>query len=227
MSLPWKWISFDGVGALINGAYGELRVLEQFPSLAGHAERLPELRAARLRRERELCAGPWRPWSEILARSLEEAAQELFQVPLTPAEKRAFPASFLGWPPFPEAPEQLRRWSQQVPLALLGHGEDLVLRLQAHKHFRSPFGLILSSESLKSYKPATAHWGALLAATGARPEEILHVASDPEMDLAPAASLGIPVAWVQRDPEAPEPDLSLAWKAKDLEELATLLDLAD
>jgi len=221
MNLPWHAVTFDCFGTLLDWQGGQQRVLEQFPSLRRHEARIPELVELRGQVERELQAGAFRSYERILGESLDLACQRLLGVELTPAERRAFAAGQLGWPAFPEAREALARLAARLPVGLLSNCDAQVLRLVAHKHFRGvPIALFVSSEEVRSYKPAPAHWGAALAALGGPPESILHVSFSREYDLGPAGQLGFALGFVARYGTAEPAGLPLAVQARDLEELA-------
>lgn len=224
MSLPWRAVTFDCFGTLVDWRLGQERVLEQFPSLRRHEDRIPELVDLRAEVERELQAGPFLPYERILAESIDLACQRLLGVELTPAERRAFAAGQLGWPAFPDAREALARIAGRLPVGLLSNCDAQMLRLVAHKHFRGvPVALFVSAEEVRSYKPAPAHWGAVLAALGGPAEDILHVSFSREYDLDPAADLGFALGFVGRyDTPAPA-GLPLAIRARDMTGLAAAI----
>ncbi|MBL7008848.1 MAG: hypothetical protein ISR76_07600 [Planctomycetes bacterium] len=220
-------VTFDCFGTLIDWRAGQLRVLEQLPSLRGQEDLLDEVLAARGPFERQLEAGSWRRYEEILAESVGMACRRVCGVELTGTEKRAFAAGQLGWPAFADTVAGLEALAARLPIGLLSNCDDLTLRLCAHKHLRAPVALFVSAEQVRSYKPASKHWGAALAALGLEPAEILHVSFATEYDLVPAAALGFPLGFLRRYGAAEPRDLEFAYRADDRPGLvaAVLADL--
>ncbi|MFQ5748671.1 MAG: HAD family hydrolase [Planctomycetota bacterium] len=198
MSPPWRAVTFDCFGTLIDWRSGMERVLRQFPSLRGREEDLAAVLAAREVLEQEAQAGSFRNYAEILSDSLAGACRKVLGVELTEAEKRAFAAGQPGWPAFPEAPEALGRLAAAIPVGLLSNCDAGTLRLCAEKHLAAPIHLFVSSEDVRSYKPAAAHWLRALEILDARPEEVLHVSFSPFYDLLPARALGFALGFLPR-----------------------------
>ncbi|HEX9793280.1 MAG TPA: HAD family hydrolase [Planctomycetota bacterium] len=217
MKLPYDAVTFDCFGTLVDWKLGQERVLEQFPSLRGQESSIGALIEARGVAERELESGPWMPYQEVLAESIGLACERVLEVELTPAEKRAFAAGQLGWPTFPDSQPALARLAAAVPIGLLSNCDAQTLRLAAHKHFRGvPVALFVSSEEVRSYKPAHSHWGAALAALGMPAERVLHVSFTREYDLDSAHQLGFSLGFVARYKTAQPVDLPIAVAAADV-----------
>ena len=66
------------------------------------------------------------------------------------------------------------------------------------------YALITSYEVMHAAKPSPAYYQEIVDRLGRRPEECLAAGDDWEMDVEPAASIGIPVYWVA-DPAAEPP----------------------
>lgn len=223
MTFPYRAISFDCFGTLIDWHTGQTRVLEQFPSLRKKEDRIAELIELRGVLEIELQNEDFRTYTQILEQSLEQACTQLLGVELTPSEKRAFATSQLGWPAFEDTVTSLAQLKELAPLALLSNCDAQTLRLSAHKHLRTPIDLFVSSEEIRSYKPALNHWGAALAAFGIQAHELLHVSFSSFHDLLPAASLGVSLGFVGRYKTPAPEDIELAVQGKSLSELAKRL----
>ena len=222
MPAPIRALSFDCFGTLIDWRFGQERVLRQLPSLRECGDRLQEIAVRREEVEQRLEAEPWMPYHEVLARSVAEACQSVAGVEMSPREAAAFAAGQLGWPAFPDSPGALARIAARYPIALLSNCDAEVLELAARKHLGAPIEWFVSAESVRSYKPAPAHWEQLLERSGLRPEEILHVSFARAYDLDQAASMGFSLGFVGRyGLQAPE-DLNIRWAADDLAGLAEL-----
>ena len=216
MSLPYRAVTFDCFGTLIDWRTGMERVLLQFPSLRGFQERIPEILEAREKEEQKIQAGPYRRYADILSSSIATAFQQVTGQELTASEQRAFAAGQLGWPAFPDTPAALRRLAAEVPVGLLSNCDAQTLRICAHKHLGAPISLFVSAEEVQSYKPAPNHWGAALAALDAQAADVLHVSFTPEYDLNPAAALGFPLGFIARYDTPPPPGVELAVQGGDL-----------
>ncbi len=219
MTPTWRAVTFDCFGTLIDWRSGMERVLRRFPSLRGREEDLEAVLAAREPLEREAQAGLFRPYAEILSDSLADACRQVLGVELTAAEKRAFAAGQPGWPPFPDSPAALGRLAASIPVGLLSNCDSATLRLCAEKHLGAPIGLFVSSEEVRSYKPAAAHWLRALEILDARPEEVLHVSFSPFYDLRPARALGFPLGFLARYGTPPPAGFSFAAAGATLDEL--------
>lgn len=212
-------VTFDCFGTLVDWRYGQERVLRQLPSLREHARALPTLMDARELAEQRMQRGPWLPYAEILARSLQEACDEVLQLALPVREADAFAAGQLGWPAFPNTVDALGRLTRKLPIGLLSNCDEEALTLCARKHLGVPISWLVSAERAQSYKPAARHWELFLEESGLAPTQVLHVSFARDYDLDPAAALGFPLGFIARR-GAPAPEgLPLAVHAIDLADL--------
>ncbi len=191
-------ITFDCYGTLIDWNRGIEGAVASVPALRGLSDE--DRRSIRARREaieleRYLPKG-YRPYREILAESLREAAREEgVEVPRDQAE--AFASSMGSWPPHADSPEGLARLREKFRLAILSNVDRATL-LASVRLLGVPFDLLVTAEDVRSYKPARAHFDRALAELRLRPDQVLHVSYTAEHDLLPAQTLGIPTAWVRR-----------------------------
>lgn len=223
MAFPYRAVTFDCFGTLIDWRRGQERVLRQLPSLRGCEDRLDALADAREQAEQELQAGPWLPYAEILARSLATACQRLLDVEPTARECTAFATGQLGWPAWPDAPAALQALCAEVPVGLLSNCDDDVLRASVRKHLGAPVQHYVSATTVRAYKPAPDHWRHFLELTGMQPGEVLHVSFTRRYDLDPAHELGFALGFLGRDDAQPPDDLPLAAVAGTLPELLDAL----
>ena len=210
-----RWATFDCYGTLIDWNAGIGGVLEQ---LYG-AEQAPTLLRRYHELEPEIQGEGYRTYSEVLALTLEQLANEVgYGIP--EGEGGALAQSLPDWPPYPEVPkalEELRRrgWS----LAILSN-IDHALMVESEKRIGVPFDLIVTAEDVRSYKPAPAHWERFFETTTADKEHHVHVGASVFHDVAPASALGLKTVWISRggadsfahtadaEPDRELPDLS-------------------
>ena len=157
-----KAVTFDCFGTLVDWKQGQSRVLRQFPSLESTTDSdLDRVVALRGEVEIDLQTGPWTPYSEVLEGSIREAAQKALGLELTGSECRAFSAGQPGWPLFPDSSSALGRLATAgLKIGLLSNCERGILEHTARAKLELGGALCVSSEELRSYKPASAHWGA-------------------------------------------------------------------
>ena len=113
---PFKALTFDCFGTLIDWRKGQKFALEQLPSLAETTIDFDAFDAARLRVEVRMQASSWRSYADILAESVQEAVQEVLGVFLPRAECKQFAASQATWPAFPDSADALAALSAPTGL---------------------------------------------------------------------------------------------------------------
>lgn len=213
-------ITFDCYGTLIDWESG---IYEAFRREAAK-DRLSFPRdavlSAYLAAEKELEAGPYRPYREVLSLSARKAASTLGWE--LGSERMGFLAESLpGWPPFPDTSRALERLSSRYHLGILSNIDDTLL-LETMRHFRVSFEIIVTAEQVRSYKPRSRHFEEARRRKGEA--RWLHAAQSLFYDVEPALEMKIPVAWINRKREAfPETKLRPLYTTSDLEELADLL----
>jgi 2-haloalkanoic acid dehalogenase type II len=159
----------------------------------------------------EIEHGPFRPYAEITATTLEAV------LGLDPGAARHIGATLGGWPPFPDAAAALRRLMRVAPVVAMTNS-DRVHGQQA----RCRLGLDLSdwvcAEDVRAYKPSPAFWRAVSQRTNVEPgPDWWHVSAYSDYDLEPARVFGLTTVFVGRPHARPGPaDLAVA----DLAELA-------
>jgi len=221
-AMQWSALTFDCFGTLVDWRRGTRAALDALPALSGWQERLGEIVAARERAEQEIQRGPFLPYREVLARSLEMACRSL-GCPLPRAEAEQFADSQADWPVFTDTPAALQRLARLAPLGLLSNCDAAPLRACAEHSLRAPISLYVDAGRAGSYKPALGHWRVALEELRLPPERVLHISAYGFYDLEPAHRLGFGLAFVARDGERAPIGLPLAHRAADLAELADQL----
>jgi 2-haloacid dehalogenase len=194
-----RWISFDCYGTLIDWRTGLLAACETAA---------PEYGAAMLDRHREvegeIEAGPWQPYRAVLAQSLAEMARRVGTT-VRPGQADALATSLPQWPFYPDTEPGLSELrADGWRIAILSNVDDDLMAL-TRTRFPVEIDEIVTAESIRSYKPAPAHFEALLSRTGLDPRRWVHAAVNLEYDLVPAAGFGAMTVWVNRERE-PEVD---------------------
>jgi putative hydrolase of the HAD superfamily len=117
----------------------------------------------------------------------------------------------------------LERLAARFPLVSLSNGNADLDRIGLARFFH----LSISSRSFGKAKPAAEIFHAACVALELPPGEVLHVGDDPLTDVVGASEAGLRSAWLNRHggswPHARKPDLV----ARDLNELAGMLDRVD
>ena len=215
-------LTFDCYGTLIDWDRGIEEAIARVPSLAAlSVETRRAIRARRETIELERHLERFRPYREILARSLQDAAGEV-GVAVSETEASAFSASMGTWPPHPGVPEALARLRKRFRLAILSNVDRAVLE-ESVRSLGVSFDLLVTAEDVRSYKPALAHFERALRDLDLPPEAVLHVSYTPDHDLRPAQSLGIPTAWIRRPGAPAPPDLRPRYTVPTLAALADAL----
>jgi 2-haloacid dehalogenase len=223
MGFPYRAVTFDCFGTLIDWRHGQTRVLQALPSLQSHLEAIPAILDARGGFEIELQTQAWQSYADILSQSIELACQSVCKISLTQKESQAFAAGQMGWPAFADTAQALARLAQRVPVGLLSNCDQRVLEICARKHLAAPISLFVSAERVQSYKPAAPHWLTALEEFGCKAHEILHVSFTRTYDLDPAHRLGFALGFIERYQTPAPHDLPIKVKAPDLAGLVTAL----
>lgn len=101
---------------------------------------------------------------------------------------------------------------------------DLAAALDHHE-LTGRFPLLVTSQDARAYKPRPEMFTTALGLLGLSPHEVMHVGDSLSSDVAGAAALGIPVAWVNRQKRpAPEASPLPTCEVADLRELRALLE---
>ena len=95
----------------------------------------------------------------------------------------------------------------------------------AHHGLTGRFAHLVTSQDVRAYKPRPEMFTTALGLLGLGPHEVIHIGDSLTSDVTGAASLGIPVTWVNRaNRPAPEADPMPTCEVRDLGELLALLD---
>ena len=224
-------ISFDCFGTLIDWESGIVAAMQ--PLLARHelVSGPEELLAAYARAEAAVEAGPYRPYREVLRRTVAAMAKDLGFAP-QPGELEVLVASLPSWPPFPDTRASL------AALRAAGHRLAIVSNVDDDQFapvaatLEVDFAAIVTAAQVHSYKPNPAVFERACAQLGLAPQDILHVANSRYHDIATARGLGMQTVHVRRDSgrsqgatlaPANEAAVTADWSVADLACLLALL----
>jgi 2-haloacid dehalogenase len=172
----------------------------------------------------ETIQGPYRPYREVLAESLERLGQERGWA-LGDDDGKALARAMRTWQPFPDAGPALRRAHEAGLRLVIVSNTDHDIIEHSLRHLEAPIDDVVTADDVDAYKPAAPHFERALEVIGPDdPAQVLHVAFGFKYDIGPAQRFGMASAWVNRHaeprPEAAVPDLE--WR--DLWGLGELAD---
>lgn len=198
--LAYDVLTFDCYGTLIDWEGGLARAFRRAAWADGvRLERAAVLQAY-MAAEREVEAGPYRPYREVLAESARGVAARLGWQ-LDPGRAGFLAESVPGWVPFPDTNGALERLrAAGYALGILSNIDDDLLAA-TRRHFTVDFALVVTAQQVRAYKPAPPHFEAARRVIGAR--RWLHVGQGYFHDMVPARALGLPTAWINRNGDAP------------------------
>jgi 2-haloalkanoic acid dehalogenase type II len=126
--------------------------------------------------------------------------------------------SLPAWTPFPDTNSSLTRLvSAGVKLGILSNVDEDLLSA-TRRHLPVSFDLVVTAQSVRSYKPGHAHF--LEARSRLGSARWLHAAQSYFHDVVPCKELGIPVAWINRKGEAAGPRGNADQEFRDLASFA-------
>jgi 2-haloacid dehalogenase len=213
-----RWATFDCYGTLIDWNGGIARELERLwgPNvaarlLARYHEIEPELQLE----------NPSRSYRRILDLALARLARsEGLRLP--PEEGDALSRSLPTWQAFGEVRPSLARTREAGwKLAILSNTDRDYIEASMEQ-IGVPFELAIVASEIGSYKPASRHWEVFRELVGADPARHVHVGASLFHDVAPAIVLGIPVVWINRLGEDPDPP-----PTRELHDLGALAETLD
>ncbi len=196
----YEIITFDCYGTLVDWEAGISSAISEAARLAGVDVREGDVMQAYLQVEPTVQAAEYRCYREILAETASRTTRLLGWT--VESEHAGFLADSLkGWSLFADtnpALEQLK--ADGYRLGILSNIDDDLLA-GTLEHFTVDFDLLVTAESVRSYKPALAHF--LKARESLAGTSWLHAAQSYFHDVRPACELGIPVVWVNRNRDEP------------------------
>lgn len=218
MSRPFEIVTFDCYGTLIDWESG---IVQAFEAVAPSGARVPsrdEILRVYAEIEPAVEAEAYRKYRDVLTEVARRAAS-VFGWSLSNSSLGFLAQSLPRWRPFPDTNAALKRLKAAgFTLGILSNVDDDLLQATC-KQFTVKFDFWVTAEEVRSYKPGEAHFRRAREIAAGR--SWLHVGQSYFHDVEPAASLGVPVVWVNRKREQP------AGRLRPLTEVYDLLGLAD
>jgi 2-haloacid dehalogenase len=188
-----RWVTFDCYGTLVDwhGALGHM-----LAPIAGEraADVVRAFDGCQLALERQR---PHRPHKHVLRAALLCAAGER-GVRLTDADAGSLTASWGALRPYCDVETMLAALrGRGYRLGVLTNVDDDLFEI-THRGFSAPFNLFLTAERVRGYKPEPWLFRAFQRMTGVSRGDWVHVGSNWDHDIEPAAALGVPHVWLDR-----------------------------
>ena len=198
--LSFKALTFDCYGTLIDWERGILAELK--PWVAASGQKLGDdqiLEAFGEEESRCETATPSKLYPGILADTFRALGRR-WGIAASEAQAAEFGRSVPRWPAFPDSAASLQYLKRHYQLVILSN-VDRASFAASNKKLQVAFDKIVTAEDVGSYKPDLRNFRHLLAeleTMGLRKEQILHTAQSLHHDVAPARSLGLKTAWINR-----------------------------
>jgi 2-haloacid dehalogenase/putative hydrolase of the HAD superfamily len=203
MPLPAKvtFVTFDVYGTLIDWEGGVYDAFSREAERDGFTIDRDELIPLFHEIEREIQAGSYELYAEVLRRTAVEISKRMGW-PLEPSRSGFLPDSVQRWAPFKETNTQLGKLAKKYRLGLLSNIDDKLLG-QTRRHIPTDFDLVVTAQQVRSYKPDPAHFTECARRVGGK-KGWVHVAASHYHDVEPCVKARIPVIWVNRKKETLE-----------------------
>jgi 2-haloacid dehalogenase/putative hydrolase of the HAD superfamily len=203
MPLPAKitFVTFDVYGTLIDWETGVWDAFSKEADRDGFTINRDELIPLFHEIEREIEAGSYELYAEVLRRTAVEISKRLGW-PLEPSRSGFLPDSVQRWLPFKETNPQLQKLAKKYKLGLLSNIDDKLLG-QTRRHIPTDFDLVVTAQQVRSYKPDAAHFTECARRIGGK-KGWVHVAASHYHDVEPCIKARVPVIWVNRKKETLE-----------------------
>ena len=204
MPLPAKptFVTFDVYGTLIDWETGIFDAFSKEAQRDGFTIDRDELISLFHEIEREIQAGSYELYAEVLRRTAVEISRRL-DWPLEPSRSGFLPDSVQRWIPFKETRTQLEKTAKKYKIGLHSNIDDKLLG-QTRRHIPMDFDLVVTAQQVRSYKPDAAHFTECARRIGTK-KGWVHVASSYYHDVEPCLKARVPVIWVNRKKETLEP----------------------
>lgn len=200
-----RWVTFDCYGTLVDWWTG---MGDAATAVAGDRrdDVLEAYHAQELILEAERPAHSYR---HVLQEGLRRAAADVGAT-LSGDGDEAFVNTWTAMPVFGDvgpALAQLRAAGWK--LAILTNCDDALIA-ETQTHIPAPFDMVVTAEQVGSYKPDLVHFHTFRERSGVGEGDWVHAACSWMHDILPAARLGIPRVWVDRDRSGHPPGVASA-----------------
>jgi 2-haloalkanoic acid dehalogenase type II len=199
MARSFDVITFDCYGTLIDWENGISSAFTKAAAAAGRQLDRSQILQAYAQLEPSVEAESYRCYRDVLTETARRVAAR-FKWLLSREGAMFLADSLPEWPAFGDTNQALERLvAEGYSLGILSNVDDDLLA-GTRRHFTVNFDLIVTAQQVGSYKPAHRHFTEARRRIGDK--RWLHAAQSYFHDVIPARSLGIPVAWINRQYEA-------------------------
>jgi 2-haloacid dehalogenase len=188
------WITFDCFGTLVDWNTGFANILRPM-----FGQRTEELIIAYHEFERLIeVEKSHRLYKDVLITALLYAAKDL-NLELTKQQAQGLLDSWNSMPLFDDTETMLDSLrAMGFKLAVLTNCDEDLFDL-THRCFRQPFDLVVTAESVRGYKPASAHFRSFWRTSSVDRRNWIHVGCSWYHDICPAKEFGIQRIWLDRE----------------------------
>ena len=199
-----KWVTFDVYGTLIDWETGVKTAFATEAKRSGFEIEDPNAVFDRfVELQHEIESGSYELYAEVLRRVAMQIAEEI-KWDLEPSRAGFLPDSVLRWRPFKETNLQLGRFAKKFDTGLISNIDDRLLG-ETRRYLPLEFGLVVTAQQVRSYKPEPAHFKEFARRVGGK-KDWVHICCGYEADVLPALKAKIPVIWVNRTKRKLEPN---------------------
>ncbi len=196
-----SFVTFDVYGTLIDWETGVYDAFQREAERDGFTLDRDELIAAFHESQKQIQAGSYELYAEVLRRTAIQIAKKL-DWPLEPSRSGFLPDSVQRWPAFKETNPVLTKVAKKHRVGLISNIDDKLLG-QTRRHIPLDFDLVVTAQQVRSYKPDPAHFTECERRIGGK-KGWVHVASSYYYDVEPCLKKKVPVVWVNRSKQALE-----------------------
>jgi len=196
----FKVLTFDCYGTLIDWETGILNALRPLFTRGAAERSRDEILASFARHETaQEAETPDMIYSALLGQVHRRLAEE-WGIAASEAAHRTFGGSVGSWPAFADSAASLAYLGQFYKLVILSN-VDRKSFAQSRKRLGVAFDAVYTAEDIGSYKPDLRNFRSMIDAlkrSGHAERDILHIAQSLFHDHAPANTVGLRSAWIDR-----------------------------
>jgi 2-haloacid dehalogenase/putative hydrolase of the HAD superfamily len=189
------FVSLEVYGTLIDWETGIYEAFQKEADRDGFTIDRDRLIGLFMETQREITAGSYELYAEVLRRTAVRVAEELGWE-LEPVRSSFLPASIPSWKPFRDTNALVDRLKKKFEVGLISNIDDKLLGA-TRRHLRADFDLVVTAQQVRSYKPEPAHFKECKRRIGSKARWV-HIATGLETDVIPCVKSKVPVIWIDR-----------------------------
>jgi len=190
-----RFLTFDCYGTLIDWKRGiETNFRECF--LSDATQHIFD-KYVSLEAQEEGGSNVYKSYKQVLEETSTKLARNLGLSASERSGKR-FSESITKWPAFPDTAATLRSLGRLGLHRTILSNIDRVLLAGTISNNGLEVDDFITAQDVRSYKPNKEHWLEFFRKTGAKKQDVIHVANSVYHDIVPANALGIRTIWVNR-----------------------------